>query len=117
MIHADVNVKELIDKEIFHKGFICDLRNCERECDKLCDIGKCLNYANYKCTKSVIYKLVEECIKNIGENEMIYNSTVNDHKNICKICERSSCTIYIILFSAFLTISIGIGTVFIYFYW
>ena len=39
--------------------------------------------------------LVEECIENIDENEMIYNWTLND-KKVC-----SSCTIYIALFAIF----------------
>ena len=43
---------------------------------------------------------------------MIYDGTLNDHKNLCR-----SCAIYIVLFSVFLTINIGIGAVFVYFYW
>ena len=39
-----------------------------------------------------------------------------DHK-VCGSCERSSCTVFIVLFSVFLTINIGIGAVFVYFYW
>ena len=59
----------------------------------------------------IVDKLVEECSENIDENEMIYNGTLNHHENVC-----GSCTVYIVLFSVFLTISIGIGTAFIYFY-
>ena len=54
--------------------------------------------------------LVEECIENIDENEMIYNWTLND-KKVC-----SSCTIYIALFAIFWIISTIISTVFIYFH-
>ena len=43
---------------------------------------------------------------------MSYNSALNDYKNICE-----SCTIYIVLLSVFLTISIDTGRVFIYFCW
>ena len=43
--------------------------------------------------KGLIDKLIEECIVNIDENEMIYNGTVNEYGNICNYC-----TIHIILF-------------------
>ena len=48
---------------------------------------------NYKCRKKLVAKLLEECSENIDENEMIYNKTLNDYKNIC-----NSCTIYIVFF-------------------
>ena len=60
--------------------------------------------------------MVEECIENIVENEMIYNDTLNGHKKVCGSCERSFCTVYIVVFFVFLTINIGIGAVFVYFY-
>ena len=46
----------------------------------------------------LVYKLVEECSENIDEkelhqNKMIYNSTLNDYEKICSSCERISCTI------------------------
>ena len=55
---------------------------------------------------------------------MIYNGTLNGHKNVYGSCERSSCihcfvqlTVYILLCSVCFTISIVIGTIFIYFHW
>ena len=63
--------KELIDKGMCDKGFIWNPRNCECECDKSCDIGEYLDYKNCKCRKRIIGKLVEECSKNIYENETI----------------------------------------------
>ena len=36
--------REWIDKGVVHKGFIWNLSNCERECDKACDIGEYLDY-------------------------------------------------------------------------
>ena len=39
-----------------------------------------LHYTNYKCRKRIVGELVEECGKNIDENEMIYNETLNDYK-------------------------------------
>ena len=56
----------------------------------------------------MINKLFEECIENIDKNEMSYNGTLNDRKNVF-----GSCTAYIVLFFVFL--SIGIGAV--YFCW
>ena len=73
-------------------------RNCECECDKLCDVGKYLDSKNCKCRKTLVDELVEECIKDIDEkelhpNKMIGYSTLSDYKKIC-----SSCVVYVILF-------------------
>ena len=80
----------MIDKGICDKGFNWNPSNCECECDKSCDVGECLDYKNYKCRKSLVDKLVEECNENIDEkqlhptvsdsNKMIYNSTRNGYK-------------------------------------
>ena len=59
--------KELIDKGICYKGFIWNPRDCECECDKSCDVGEYLVYANCKCRKELVGKLVEECTENIDE--------------------------------------------------
>ena len=69
----------------------------------------------YKCRKRIIYKLVKECSKNINENEMLYNETLNAiplnvYKKVC-----NSCMVYIVLFVVFLITSICICSVFIYF--
>ena len=44
-----------------------------------------------------------------------YPAKLHLEDTISHVC--TSCTIYIILFSLFFTINIGVGTVFIYFYW
>ena len=62
--------KELIDKGTCDKGFIWNPSNCEFECDKSCDVREYLDYANCKCRKRPIDKLVEEWIKNIDEVKM-----------------------------------------------
>ena len=72
--------KELIDKGICDKEFIWNPSTCECEWDKSWDVGGYLNYANCKCRKRPIDKLVEECSENIDEkeihlNELIYNAT------------------------------------------
>ena len=64
----------------------------ECEYDKLCDVGKYLDYANCKCRKRLIDKLVEECSEDINGNEMIYNVTLNYHRKV-----YNCYTIYIIL--------------------
>ena len=45
------------------KGFIWNPSNCE--CDKSCHVEEYLDYANCKCRKELIDKLVEECNENI----------------------------------------------------
>ena len=106
--------KELIDKGTCDKGFIWNPSNCECECDKSCDVGEYLDYKNCKCRNKVFNILVEECSKNIDENEMIYNETVNVSFSDYKC---GSCTLYIVLFFIFLVTSVIISAVFIYFHW
>ena len=88
------------------KGFIWNPSNCECECDKNCDIGEYLDYENCKCRKRLVDKLIEECNENIDEEVKILDK--NEDK-----C--SSCILYIVLFSIFFTINIGITTYFVYY--
>ena len=69
--------EELIDKGICNKGFIWNPSNCNCECDKSCDVGEYLDYKNCKCRRKIVGSLGGECSKNIDENEMIYNETLN----------------------------------------
>ena len=103
--------KELTYKEICDKGF--NPSNCQ--CDKSCHVEEYLDYENCKCRKRLINKLVEECTENIDEkelhqNKMIYNSTLNYYEKIYSSFERSSCTVYIVLFAIFFIISISISS-------
>ena len=98
--------KELNDKGIWNPS------NCKCECDKLCDVGEYLDYEHCKCREKLVDKLAEERSKNIDENELIYNETVNDYGNVC-----NSCTIYIALFVIDFLIIISISSAFIYFHW
>ena len=82
--------KELINKGRCDKGFIWN--PSIRECTKSCDVGEYLDYANCKCRKRLIDKLVEECSENIDGNYMVYN-----YEKVC-----NSCTIYICITSAFI---------------
>ena len=115
MINADVNTKNWLTK-VCDKGFTWNARSCECECDKLCDVGEYLDYANCKCRKRQIDKLVEEYSEDINENELHSNELIsvalNDYKNVC-----GSCTIYVVLLVIFFRISISISNAFIYFHW
>ena len=97
--------KELIDKGVCEKGFIWNPSNCECECDKSCDVGEYLDYENCKCRKRLVDKLVDECDENIDEVKI-----VSESKNKC-----NSCILYIVLFSIFFTINVGIGAYFVYY--
>ena len=104
--------KELIDKEMCDKGFVWNPSNCECECDKSCDVGEYLDYKNCKCRKRIIDKLVDECSKNIYENETLDVIPLNVYKKVCNYCMA-----YIVLFVVFLITSIRICSVFFYFEW
>ena len=80
------------DKGIRDKRFIWNPSNCECECDKSCDVGEYLDYANCKCRKRLVDKLIEDCTENIDEITLFECNTV-EHKNKC----RSSCTVYAVL--------------------
>ena len=100
--------KELIDKEICDKGFIWNPSSCECDCDKSCHIGEYLDCKNCKCRKRIIDKLVDECSKNIYENEILDiipldAIALNVYKKVC-----NSCMVYIVLFVVFLITSICI---------
>ena len=91
MINADVNAKNWSTKEYGNPSY------CEYKSDKLRDVGEYLNYANCKCRKRLIDRLVEECSKNFDEkelhsNQLIYNGTSNDYKKVCNFC-----SVYIVL--------------------
>ena len=98
--------KELVDKGVYDKGYIWNPSNCECECDKSCDVGEYLDYENCKCRKRLVDKLVDECDENIDEEVKI----VSESKNKC-----NSCILYIVLFSIFFTINVGIGAYFVYY--
>ena len=70
------------------------------------------DYKNCKCRNKLVDKLVEEYSKNIDGNELIYNGTLSDSKNVC-----NSCTIYIVLILIAFLIIISISSAFLYFHW
>ena len=99
--------KELIDKRICDKEFIRNPSNYECECDKSCDVGEHLDYANFKSRKRLIDKLVEEYSEKIDEVKMTRIILAEDQNK-----RKSSCTIYVVLITI---ICIGIGTYFVYY--
>ena len=105
-------LKELVSKRVCDKRFISNSSNCECECNKSCDIGEYLDYENCKCRKKLIDKLVEECTENVEEVKLA-QITLAEHENVCRC---SSFTLFIVLFSIIFTVSVGIGTYFVYVY-
>ena len=103
--------EDLINKMVRDKGYIWNPSNCACECDKLYDIGQYLDYKNCVCRKSLVDKLVEECI-NVIDADTMYNETLNINPNDCP-----SRTLYVVLFIVLLSVSVIVGSTFIYFYW
>ena len=103
--------EDLINKMVCDKGYIWNPSNCACECDKLCNIGQYLDYKNCVCRKSLVDKLVEECISVI-DGDTMYNETLSINPNDCP-----SRTLYVVLFIVFLSISVIVGSTFIYFHW
>ena len=73
-------------------------------------LGEHLDYANFKCRKKLVDKLIEECFETNDEVKLA-QITLAEDENKCK----SSCTIYVILIAIIFTICIGIGTYFVYY--
>ena len=109
MINADVDAKNLLTKEYGIKNLF-GIVVIEWECDKLCDVGEYLDYANCKSRKRLTDKLVEECSKNIDKKEL-HSNKMNDYEKI-----YNSFSAYIALLVIFFIISICISSVFIYFH-
>ena len=86
----------VIDKGKRDNGFIWNHRICEFECDKSCDIGEYLDYANCTCRKRVIDKLVEKCGEDINENKTVYNTTLNGYGK-CILAYNYLCAIHSII--------------------
>ena len=71
-----------------------------------------LDYANCKCKKRLIDKLVEKYDENADGNEIIYNVTLHVYGRICKSCALNM-KLLIIMF----LIIMGIRSAYFYFYW
>ena len=107
MINTDVNVKNWLIKGVCDKGYAWNPSNRECECNKSCDVGEYLDYENFECRKRLVDKMVEECNEIVEETSLVkLNSTK---------CKHNSCILYIVLFSIFFTINIGIAYYFVYY--
>ena len=105
--------KELIDKKVCDKGFICNPINYKCECHKACGVGEYLDYENCKCRKKLVAPLFEECTETVEEVKLA-KITLAENENSYKC---SSCTVYTVLFWIFFTINVGgIGAYFVYFH-
>ena len=96
----------MINKGVCDKGFIWNPSSSECEWDKSCDIGKYLDYSNFKCRKKLIDKAIEYCTKTIKETRL-FGKTLDENKHKC-----ISCVVYKVLFwifFIFFVIYFGIG--------
>ena len=91
------------------KGYIWIYSTCACECDKLCDVGQYLDYKNCICRKSLVDKLVEECV-NVVDGDIMYNETIN----VELLSDCPSRTPYIVLFAVFLLIRLLISGAFLF---
>ena len=103
MINASVNVKNWLIKVYVIEDIFGILVIVNVNVIKSCDVGE---YLDYKCLKKLANKLVEECTEIVE----VKIASKNEHKG-------SFCILYIVLFSIFVAINIGIATYFIYYYW
>ena len=103
--------EDLINKMACDKGYIWNPSNCACESDKLCDIGQYIDYKNCVYRKSLVDKLVEECI-NVIDGDAMYNETLSINPNDC-----SSRTSYVVLFIVLLSISVIVCSIFIHLHW
>ena len=65
MMNADMNAKNSLAKEYVIRDLFGIQVIVSVECDKSCDVGEHLDYANCKCRKRLVDKLIEECTENI----------------------------------------------------
>ena len=72
--------EDLINKLVCDKEYIWNPGTCSCECDILCDVGQYLDYKNCIYGKSIVDKLVEECI-NVVDGDIPYNKTLSIDPN------------------------------------
>ena len=97
----------MIDKGVCDKGYAWNPISYECECDKSCDVGQHVDYENCKCRKKMVDESVDECDETVEETSLV---KINSTK-----CKLNSYILYIVLFSTFFTINIGIGAYFVYY--
>ena len=85
--------EDLINKMVFDKGYVWNPRNCACECDNLCEIGQNLDYKNCAFRKSLVDKLIEECVSAI-DVDTVYNETLS-------VTSSNGCIIFSIFINKF----------------
>ena len=103
--------KQLIDNGVWDKEYAWNPSNCESECNKSCDFSEYLDYKNCKCKKRLVNKLVEEYNETIDEVKLTKITLPENEKSY----KSNSSILYIVLFSIFFTINVGIGAYFVYY--
>ena len=106
-INVCVNVKNCLIKVYSIKYLFGILAIASVNVINLVILGNIQIIQIVKVEKKLVNKLVEECIKSIDEVE-ITEITQAENKS-------SSCTLHIVLFQIFFTLSIGISTYFVYY--
>ena len=104
--------EDLVNKMVCDKGHIWNPSNCNCECDESCGIDQYLYYKSCACSNSLVDKLVEECT-NVIDDDKIYNENLN----VTLSDDCAFCTLYVVLFAVFLSTSVVISAVFVYFHW
>ena len=104
--------EDLVNEMVCDKRYIWNPSNCACECDKSCGIGQYLVYKSCVCGKNLVHKLIEECT-NVIDGDTVHNKTLTvTSSNDC-----ASCTLYVVLFIALLSMSVIISSAFVYFHW
>ena len=101
----------MIDKGRCDDGYIWNHIICECECDKSYDVGECLDYANYKCRKTLPDKLVLEW------KDQILNTTDTISIADQKVTFKNNCLIHTILLSIMCLILLAIVSIGCYYYY
>ena len=96
--------KELINRSVCDRGYAWNPSNCECECNKSCDFSEYLDYKNCICKKRLVNKLIDECTETIDEEKIVSESK----------SKHNSWILYIVLFSIFFIINVGIGAYSVY---
>ena len=75
------------------------------ECNKSCDFSAYLDYKTVYVKKRLLNKLIDECNESIDEVKLIKITLAENENNY----KHNSCILYIVLFSIFFIINVGIS--------
>ena len=103
--------KELINKSVCNRGYAWNPSNCECECNKSCDFSEFLDYKNCICKKRLLIELIDECTETIDEVKLTKITLAENENNY----KHNSYIFYIVLFSIYFIINVGIGPYFVYY--